>query len=459
MFTNPYVQVALTYLRRPFSSWVLALISTFFICLLGAVSLAGRVGTLKDPVYVQLMLFLSLAIFLTIHVKGQFVDWRAHLTPRYRRAHAVVAAAAILICAAILPAILAGVLGVHPLGLAAVSVLLFGATAWVIVQDATWTCFALAAAWTAFISLDSGQAWFRSLLSGQLAVPALAILGLGALAILLAGIRLIRCDEGKWTYDSTLHLDSDWGEKTRRGWSPDGRILPGLRDGIQAREMARLTRLARRAPESPWARVCRWQAGMMGGCSLGLLVLAILVLMQAMNWWITTRTPRPAVAMMGLISMILTFLPAVIAAMGVFQTRRFKLGLESLRPVQRSNHLRQVGMAVFVNHFQLWGGLSAALVLWWLLVGPRPLLLASLGGVLLFSAAFQLLVFGVAVWTARERSGLLAVLILSPLFFVTAIGSPERWPRQASWIAPILAMVALLVVWDAYRRWLVADLE
>ena len=108
--------------------------------------------------------------------------------------------------------------------------------------------------------------------------------------------------------------------------------------------------------------------------------------------------------MMGITSLVLTFMPAMIAAVGVLQWRTFKLRHESLLPVERKSYIRQLGTAAALSHFQLWAGMSVALVIWWLLIGPRPLQLALFGGVLAFSAAFQVAVFGVAVWMARYRS-------------------------------------------------------
>jgi hypothetical protein len=37
---NPYAQVALTYIRRPFSSWLVGLGSIFFVCVFIALALS-----------------------------------------------------------------------------------------------------------------------------------------------------------------------------------------------------------------------------------------------------------------------------------------------------------------------------------------------------------------------------------------------------------------------------------
>ncbi len=37
--------------------------------------------------------------------------------------------------------------------------------------------------------------------------------------------------------------------------------------------------------------------------------------------------------------------------------------------------------------------------------------------------------------------------------------SPGKLPSDAFWMAGILALLGLLITWDAYRRWLVTDFD
>jgi hypothetical protein len=445
--------------------------SAFFVCVFVAFSFAGRDG-MKDSVLLQLMLLFSFFIALALHMKGQFVDSRAHLTPVFRRVHAIVAALATLIVAVVLPAGLSWFMGWHGIGFVAVVMLLFGTILWVIVNDATWTVFAMLLGWAAFCSTQAGPAYFRELLAGQIEPQAMAILALGMLITLFAGIRLVRFNEEMLTYDSALRWNWDWSQKTRQGWSGEGRILPGLRDWLQEREMARLTRLARRASVSWWSRICRWQVGMMAGWSLWFWIVGVLIYVQVLSWWILTKTPNAIAAMMGMTSFALIFGPASIITVAVFQWRTFKLWHELLLPVERTTYIRQLGTAAAISHFQAWAGMSAALVLWWLLIGPRPLQLALLGEALGFSAAFQVGVFGVVVWISRYRVGirwalgLMAMCSGAVVAFAVQLAqiggsssSPRQLPHQAMWIAGIVAVCGLLMTFDAYRRWLVADFD
>ena len=110
---NPYVQVVLTYVRRPFSSWRGWLMSFLCFGMLIWVLCNGRSGNQQEFGGLPLIVFTSWGVltFLAVHVKGQFADSRAHLTPGFRRVHGTVAAAAALIFAVILPETFAPVFG------------------------------------------------------------------------------------------------------------------------------------------------------------------------------------------------------------------------------------------------------------------------------------------------------------------------------------------------------------
>jgi hypothetical protein len=233
--------------------------------------------------------------------------------------------------------------------------------------------------------------------------------------------------------------------------------------------MARLTRMAHQASESWWSRICRWQVGMILGWSLWFWILGVPIYGQALCGWIFPKAPRPLALMMGMTSLVSTLVPAFLAAVGVLQWRTSTLRYESLLPVDRRSYLRQVGTAAAVGHFRLWAGMSVALALWWLLIDPRPLPLARLGGVLAFSAAFQVGVFGVVVWVARYPSRApagFAGIVMSAFFsgvLSFQVGwsksSPEHLPHVALWVAGVIAVIGLAITYDAYRRWLVTDFD
>ena len=198
---NPYTQVALTYLRRPFSSWKIGIlfIAVFLLAILGS-HVAGRHEHLRYPpapmsaqeaammqrvqeivssresmmmhisVLMELLAFESLFVVLAVHVKGQFVDSRAHLMPGFRRIHATIAGAAALLCAVFLPAAFAWLVGWSSAGFVAITVLLFGILLWGVLSMSPWIILPALFAWFLFIN-PLGPPYAQELVSGGASGP------------------------------------------------------------------------------------------------------------------------------------------------------------------------------------------------------------------------------------------------------------------------------------------------
>ena len=280
---------------------------------------------------------------------------------------------------------------------------------------------------------------------------------------LLAAIRLVRLNEDMPGYQS---LGTAWGwdgSQMTRPRNDEGRILPGLRDWITERQTARLIRLAHRAPESTWSRICRWQVGMAAGWSLGLWIFGVVIYVHAMTWWILTKERNPARAVILVTSFVLSVLPVIAGGFRVLGGG-FEPGRGLLLPVQRKSYIRRLGMAAALSQFQLWAGLSVVLLLWWLLAAPLSFPHALFAGMLVSTAAFQVVLFGLLAWTARYRSKgsrIFVVVLFLPATFIVQIvwmSSPCPLP-QVLWIAGITAVVGLLITLDAYRRWLAVDFD
>lgn len=128
---NSYLQVALTYLRRPFSSpQGLALSALFLVMCIGffPILLSGdRHDITAAPIQIEMPLMLAMFLFwmFAIHAKNQFADSRAHLMPGFRRVHATVAAAVALLLTFVLPVVLIWLADLHSVGLVALMVFLF----------------------------------------------------------------------------------------------------------------------------------------------------------------------------------------------------------------------------------------------------------------------------------------------------------------------------------------------
>ena len=393
---NAYVQVALTYVRRLFSSWFARLATVMFVCMLIGFSSADRTGNLKDSAFVQIMAFFSFFILLALHMKGQFADSRAHLMPGYRRVHATIAAAAAIVFAVILPAALSWFMGWHSIGFVAAVVLLFGVVLWLAVKDSKWLWAALMVGWATICSARSGQTYFRDLICGQIELQAVVILGLGALLTLLAGIRLVRLSEETPGYGDQLSWGWERSRRTHQTWSDEPGIRRRFWDWISERQTARLTRHARRASVSPWSRICRWQVGMVAGWSLWFWVLPVAIYVDTLPWWFSSASSAAAAA--DARSVALTLVPLV-ASIGAFGWQIF--GRELVLPVERKTYIRQLGIAARAQPASIVGcpgrcsgsGVAAG--------GPASPSTRGAAKELTISAAIQIAIFGVVAWTAR----------------------------------------------------------
>jgi len=125
---NPYFQVAHTYLQRLFCSLERSLI-TSGIALLLFISCFSQKHAFPPA---RLVPFIALFAYWAIHVKGQFTNAQASLTPGFRRVHGVVAIIVAIIFVIILPGVAAPLIGWQSLGFVSISTLLFGILLWII---------------------------------------------------------------------------------------------------------------------------------------------------------------------------------------------------------------------------------------------------------------------------------------------------------------------------------------
>ena len=84
---NPYIQVAMTYIRRLLTRGNLLFL--FFACSMLLLEVISRGA---HAVAIPSLFAVFVCFGLMIHMVEQFASWRAHLLPNYRRAHAIVAA-------------------------------------------------------------------------------------------------------------------------------------------------------------------------------------------------------------------------------------------------------------------------------------------------------------------------------------------------------------------------------
>lgn len=466
---NPYAQVALTYIRRPLASCRGWLMATFALLVFGIVVLSALFGnrheTSPPDIFPYVILSWLPFLLLVVHIKEQFADSRARLTPGFRRVHVAVAAAAVLLFAVLLPAGLTLLAGWRSVGLVAITLVLFDVIFWQAAFNASWPTWLIVAAFIG-MTREPARIALGEFVSGKYESQAVAMLLVGA-AIAWQGMRrLVRLTED----DPKSYRRMQWDQSGRfqmTGQAPaeDGSLGQRLRNWAMDRDMSTLTRHARNAPASWWSRICRWQVGMTTPFTFWGFCIIIFVNLHIMAWFMAGTLRPDSMTALAPGAIMLLMIPGFIL-FGQLIGRQPMLARELLLPATRRDYVRQLGLAAALIHFRLGGGMVAAVALWWLLNVREPLQIGLIVRVLFFIAVTQVLIFGLLVWLASIRSRVLAIVAFIVAFmgleligslYLTAPGPlPEPLPLLAG---AILAASGLLFIWKGYRRWLAADFD
>ncbi len=461
---NPYVQVALTYIRRPLASWPGRILALGWIPAIICVSvfLRGR----KDADFTLLMVaFMFICVFSAIQIAQQFSDAHAHLTPAFRRVHIVVVAIVALVIAVLLPAIITWSVGFRSIALVASATFMFGASLCMFLSPLSWLNWI-----TAVGIIASCTPWGKAILyrfvAGEYEIQALGLLVVGVTMTLLGGLRLIRLNEDmpefhKW---NSLGLNRMTRQQPMAGAAPSRGFRARLSEWIVERQMAATTRHARRASTSWWSSVCRWQVGMMTGLSTPIIALLVFLYCAGLVWVAgqSTDISNTVFPMLIIVLIAQGFLWGIIA-----RRRAQTLTYELLLPVDRRTYFRQMGLAAALSQIQIWAGLSVGLAAWVLITAGQPFALANLAVLLGIFTLLQPWCFGLGAWFARFHNiGLLMVAAfvaiyaaMIPIALFAAPGPMSAWRNVALPLAGTLAAIGLLITFDAYRRWLVADVD
>jgi hypothetical protein len=464
MSNNPYAQVALTYVRRPFSSWASGIISSVLLLFFIPVSF-GLINKQNGYLFIFGMPLLGLLmLFAVVHAKEQFSSSRTRLMPKFWRVHAVVAAAVAVLCAVLVPTLWTLLAGWHSVGLVAVTLLLFGAILWLVLSSSGWFSWPLLIAMFGLLITESGRTCLEQVFVGHFEPQAWGLLLTGALITLLGGMRMFRINENMLDYRWR-----EWDSSNGRGEATgplfsDDPITKRMKDWLADRQMEILTRHAQRASGSRWSSVCRWRAGMFFGWSLLFWILGMMLYTHFLIWVVPSKDGFMPTDKL---SFIVVFMPMV-AMLNQLICRFPTVGYEVLRAVERGAYVRQLGAAAAWGLFQLWGGACIGVALWWWLLGPRPLPTGALADIATVSFAVLVLFSGVMAWMARYRSKWLTVLAVAAMWPAASVFSTiwffgvshnQEPPCNVLWIVVILAAVGLLITYDAYRRWLKADFD
>ncbi len=456
---NPYVQVALTYLRRPFSSRRGGAVSIAALVLIVISLIVAGSGKGNERFIVMLIPLMFLSAGFSTHLIQQFADSRARLTPGFGRVHATIAAVTALAIGVLPPAIFAWIAGYRSVGLVALAILLLGTTFWQNLSQAFWLNVLLSVAWFAIIMSAIEKGAVQQLVSGQSELQAVGLLALGVVILLLGAVRLLRLDEDTPAYRRLVQwLRKAASETTAPASTGESGLPAGLSDWLAERRMASLTRHARRASASRWSQICRWQVGtipwrQVGSCIIGAVALY--------------ATRPDTKADVGFLRAVLVLVPAFVA-LATLSRRIHTMGHELCMPLSRKTYLRQLGAAAALLHFQLWLIISAAVVLCWILAAAGRPAYADIAWALLFAGLLQVWFFGWgAWWTASYSFGSAVVAVIAVIIMQIVFLVPFVWvgPGAAGLrslqlpLAALFAILGVLLTCAAYRCWLAADLD
>lgn len=398
-----------------------------------------------------------MACFLALHLRRQFGNAAARLTPHFAGPHLAVAAILSVLLWIVIPAAEAAWLGHSVLGMvsmqAIAGVFLAAVAVW---PKATLFVAAVPAVALAYqskflLALAAGQ---KPQVSAAMIVGALAAQGLAARALL----RLSDCE---MSVSDDLDFDVTPSSATaRRGaWSAD------WRDALCEQRIATLAHSGQ--------GVARWRIpGLISWTQLLAAALAMLATTGSAAWitgelgaaWLIT------IAATG----ILLFVP-----FGPWRQRREMLSIELMRPVTRGVYFRQIALAIAcdVSVWLLFAIVLGSVMDALLFVADLPApaigsnwqrLLVVTGMHQAVVAGMAILLYGLALLTIRVRywlpwmiglyAGWSMVLTIATRFaFVASQAGPSTHYFAPLFMAALSAVSGIVMAWLAYRNWLVQD--
>ena len=440
--SNPYFEVARTYLQRPFCSLVRSLITLGF-ALLFLKSCFSQKQTFPPG---SLFLFIPLFAYWAIHVKGQFADARASLTPGFRKVHGVVAIIVAIIFVIILPGVAAPLIGWKSLGFVSISTLLFGIILWIILRSPfTFIPPILAGLGLVFISHKPIWTRIEPIFFGKEPIQAFIIMSVGVILSITGIIRLFLLNEEKPEYHRNLIPKDGQGKLYGLQW----------RRWLYKRQAVSMIYHARHATDSYQSRMLRWGYSSFYIWFALYLAIYMLLTFKLTEFWSGGTFPS------GIKIGFATFMPITGAITLAITKKKWFLSHELMMPVRRDAYLKQVGMLFASIQFTSWGVMIAVFIVdistKALKPGPELLIYS-----IVYSVMIQILSFGLAVWILSFRSYIMPFVILFIAFFfslrnMSALEGQVMFPWGSLILGALLACLGLLLTWWGYRRWLVVD--
>jgi hypothetical protein len=451
--SSRYAQVARTYVHR-WPLWLIAAVLVAYFYLLYG-------GAFRISMKSERLTFLACLMWITAwasgtvaaHVKQQFTDASAALVPGYRTPHLLIGAIAMLLVAAILPALAAPALTFSTPAVVGMALIVAGSTAWFMqVQNFTAgiVCNLL------WLSLLNRRVVFAlgAMLEWKNEVLAAALVALGLAALIALWMRLARMHEGMREYGRrslSVALVGPGNANPAAVRSTDTWFESMLRRPVHTQCIA---------AANLWNRVRHLRATGLGRWPwlMGALMAGSMIAIP----WFTGGPNNPAIGALESFILVAMILPAV-STIGHWGRRCAALGYESLRPASRPRFVREIGLAIALDLAEAWVAVtSAALFAVWVW-DPQAAVELVTGGFLLLAAATCLVVFGVNWWVLRLRNSALTavVMVLTGLAPIAPLLG-KRLYAGTGWTSPLalgLLVIGALVTLDAYGRWCGADLE
>lgn len=402
---------------------------------------------------------MALFAYWAIHVKGQFADARASLTPGFRKVHGVVAIIVAIIFVIILPGMAAPLIGWQSLGFVSISTLLFGIILWIILR---W-------GFTFFLFMSSGfvfifhkPIWTRiePIFTGKEPIQAFIIMSLGVILSITGIIRLFLLNEEKPEYHPFLKSPTDrrTAQSDHQRQKLEKSYSLGERRWFANGKAVRMIYHARHATDSYWSGMQRWNHSNRS-VWWALFFAAFFTLLFALIDFFNGTSNLPALGFLVAIS-----LPIMLVIEQFTEKSRF-MAQDFMMPVRRDSYLKELGISLALRQFFAWAVIIAVSVVWMFSTATKPnpeYLIYSIP----YSVMMQIWLFGLAVWIISCRSFIKSkfIIIIAAIFSMTmrnmqAFDAQRMFPWWSLILGALLACLGLLLTWWGYRRWLVADLE
>jgi hypothetical protein len=476
----PYRQVLASYAGAARRWW--------FWCLLFVFNFVFNLPILIKNWLVWPTLILVVSFVAALLVSWRLSSYRGRLLPGYREAHLAVLAT---VCLATLVGVAIAMHVVATLGMQVAAALEMQVGVSGDQMVAPWGTLVLAVAagcwavrapiWVAILALSLPQLGWRiaavDAARAAVASPAIDISLAAAGAALVAlfvrtlwnvsesdGPALQLSTTSAWTRLTALNAGAqpkDPGEK--RAIENTLMSKPSFSAGVflQIRDW-RLDAALRRGPKMWFWNICRWL--LPWPVSEMLIMMPVLIaivfympiLMPSALVWL--QTPDLAGFLRGIAGFFLFAIATLFAHSLV--PRLTMLGTESLRPATRTQFFQQLGGGLLVQWFSV---TLVAIGTFWLLAVPHGLIpLAGAWRPAALLVAVQLATLAIALRALRFESPRATIVGLSMVGGLAAgavVAAPGFFAGWAVSIAGLLAASSAVLLWVAYRGWLVTDLQ